>query len=237
MNFLFWNTNRKPNQERLVSMCHEHQVDVLVLAEFEGTVAGLANALNQGRAGKPQYFQPFGFSRKLAFLIRYFPDSMEPISDEPGIAVRALTPPIGQEIIIVAVHFPSKLYRSNEDQLSYATEVSDQILEGEGKRGHDRVLLLGDLNMDPFDSGTVSPYGQHAVMDRNIAKRTSRKVDGRKRKFFYNPMWSRLGDASAGPQGPSFFKGVRRRIFGTLLIKYCCVPVFYRSSATMVSLL
>ena len=44
-------------------------------------------------------------------------------------------------------------------------------------------------------------------MDRSIAREVSRIVGGQKRKFFYNPMWSRYGDGTIGPPGTYFYRG------------------------------
>ncbi len=43
--------------------------------------------------------------------------------------------------------------------------------------------------------------GLHAVMDRRVALRLNRTVQGKSYPFFYNPAWSRLGDGSPGPPG------------------------------------
>jgi hypothetical protein len=55
--------------------------------------------------------------------------------------------------------------------------------------------------MNPFESGLVSANGLNAVMDRSVAARGERTVQGTVHPFFYNPMWSRFGDGSPGPSG------------------------------------
>lgn len=47
----------------------------------------------------------------------------------------------------------------------------------------------------------VAAAGLNAVMDRSIAARSERTVDGRRYPFFYNPMWSLMGDGPPGPPG------------------------------------
>ncbi|MCP4213910.1 MAG: hypothetical protein GY765_04595 [bacterium] len=59
--------------------------------------------------------------------------------------------------------------------------------------------------MNPFEPGFVSTEGFHSVMDKRIARKVSRKVQGEERSFFYNPMWGRLGDESAGPPGTYYY--------------------------------
>jgi hypothetical protein len=74
----------------------------------------------------------------------------------------------------------------------------------EEKVGHTRTLLVGDLNMNPFDPGVSGAQGFHAVMSRRVAQRGSRTVRGKRYPLFYNPMWGLLGDRSVGPCGTYF---------------------------------
>ena len=55
--------------------------------------------------------------------------------------------------------------------------------------------------MNPFELGLISSEGLHAVMDRAVAAKVNRTVSGELRHFFYNPMWSLMGDLSPGPPG------------------------------------
>jgi hypothetical protein len=53
--------------------------------------------------------------------------------------------------------------------------------------------------MNPFDAGVLEADCIHAIMDKRIAMKKSRKVDGVKRFFFYNPMWNFFGDEIGSP--------------------------------------
>ncbi len=64
---------------------------------------------------------------------------------------------------------------------------------------------MGDFNINPFENGVVSARGFHAVMDRNIASKGSREVQGKDCKYFYNPMWRLLGDDTNGSLGTYFY--------------------------------
>ncbi len=105
------------------------------------------------------------------------------------------------EILLAAVHLHSKLHRSQEEQAFAAGEVAADIARVERREGHSRTIVVGDLNMNPFEHGLVAATCLHATMDRRIALRGSRTVDQKSRPYFYNPMWSLLGDASLGPPG------------------------------------
>ncbi len=180
--FLFWNLNRKPLKDSIVSLCHEHDVDVLILAESELPDSSLLESLNIDTPLKFHF--PFNPSERLRFFIRYPRNSLRPVLDEGGIAIRRFVPPIGLDILLVALHLPSKQYQTESDQAYHATRVAEAIREAESLAGHSRTLILGDVNMNPFEPGVVSSEGLHAVMDRKIALRRSRIVQGRRRDFF-----------------------------------------------------
>src|SRR4051794_35563743 len=151
--------------------------------------------------------QPFNFSDRLTFVTRYPVDAIRSLRDDGGISVRAVRPPIGIEILVVALHLPSKLYRSDAEQTLYSLRVAQLIRECEELSGHTNSLIIGDLNMDPFEDGVVSSEGLHGVMDKNVANERQRVVDGRSREYFYNPMWNFLGDETSGPPGTYFHRG------------------------------
>lgn len=200
---VFWNINKKPLLKEIVSLCHDNEVDILVLAECNIAIPFLLEKLNIGR--RNVYLAPFNPSSRLSFIIRYPASSIFPISDEGGIAIRKILPPIGSEFILVALHLPSKIHMSDTEQSLHSVRVSQTIKEAEEKIGHSKTLVIGDLNMNPFEAGVVSAEGLHAIMDKKIALKKYRKVQGENRQFFYNPMWGRMGDASLGPPGTYFY--------------------------------
>jgi hypothetical protein len=128
------------------------------------------------------------------------------VSDSDYCAIREIIPPVGEKILLVAIHYPSKLFTSNEDQSLLMPRIMEQINEAERQHGHMRTVLVGDLNMNPFEAGVCGSEGLHAVMCKSIAKKGSRTVYGQERSFFYNPMWNFLGDESAGPPGTYYYQ-------------------------------
>jgi hypothetical protein len=114
--------------------------------------------------------------------------------------------PASEEVLIAAIHLPSKLYWSEDSLHEASCEISRAIRDEEQKAGHSRTILVGDLNMNPFEKGVVGALGLHGVMTREIAARRSRTIQGTEHPFFYNPMWRCLSDASPGPSGSFYYE-------------------------------
>jgi endonuclease/exonuclease/phosphatase family metal-dependent hydrolase len=203
--FLFWNTNKKPVKEAIAALVETHMVDVLVLAEFSAGPVELLQQLNQ--PGRPVFHQPyFGSSKNMFFFTRFSSHSLRLVDETDRVSICRLTLPERLEILLAAVHFPSKLYWKEESQAIECTELARAIRLQEEKAGHNRTALVGDLNMNPFETGLVSAAGLNAVMTRDLAERRSRTVQSRAYPFFYNPMWSYFGDRHDGPPGTYYYE-------------------------------
>jgi hypothetical protein len=86
-------------------------------------------------------------------------------------------------------------------------EISRRISEEERAVGHRRTVIVGDLNMNPFEKGVAGANGLHAVMTRTVALAGERTVQERSYPFFYNPMWGHFGDRLPGPPGSYYYQG------------------------------
>lgn len=199
--FLFWNLNKKQLGNEVASLCHKFSIDVLILAECEMDEVDLQLNLNTQGVGSSTYLAPPNNSPRLKFLTKLPHGCFLPLMDEGGISIWKVAPPVGVDFLLVGAHLRSKLHMSEHDQMFSATRVRSLIANAEDAVGHHRTVVIGDLNMNPFESAMVSAEGMHGVQDRQIAARGSRVVEGATRKFFYNPMWGRMGDNSSGPPG------------------------------------
>jgi endonuclease/exonuclease/phosphatase family metal-dependent hydrolase len=113
------------------------------------------------------------------------------------------------DFLLVAVHLQSKLHWSDRDQALACTRLVNQITREEDRFRHQRTILVGDLNMNPFEDGVVGAHGLHAVMTMNLAEAATRDVDAAPYRFFYNPMWAQFGDRTDGPPGTYYLRESR----------------------------
>jgi hypothetical protein len=103
------------------------------------------------------------------------------------------------------VHLASKLHQSDDSQILECAALVGRIVEREDQVGHRRTVLVGDFNMNPFESGMVGAAALHSVMSRQVSSRGSRTVQGQVYPLFYNPMWNHLGDSRGDTAGTYFY--------------------------------
>ena len=203
--FLFWNLNKKRIERVVADLVQMHEVDVLILTECGSPADALQVRLNQGKVQRLE--RSYGVCKEILILTRFSAKFIEPIFESQRVTIRHLTLPRKPSLLLAAVHQPSKLYWSNASQSFECQELSSTIRSVEREVGHSRTLLVGDLNMNPFEDGLVAANGLNAAMARMIAERGSRTVQGKPYPFFYNPMWSHFGDGIEGPSGTFYRAG------------------------------
>ncbi len=204
LTFLFWNTNRKPLVDAIAAIAEAESVDILILAECTASPVELLNILN--RKEPVFYFAP-GESEEIGVFARFPRQYLSPIYESPRLSIRRVTLPAIDDFSLVALHFPSKIFWSAESQAQECTSLSNTIDEVERQVGHRRTIVVGDLNMNPFESGVVGAAGLHAVASRAVAARGTRVVQGRTYPFFYNPMWAHFADDRDRPSGTYYYDG------------------------------
>lgn len=215
--FLFWNlhgrsTATHPNRPAdlcasLTRLARAYSLDVLVFAECDLDDQSVSNALNQ--AGVGLYTKPESRSQKIDVWTRLSPDAVIDRyngSVRDRITIREVRFPATLPILLVGVHLRDRqtVYTDGGRGLR-ATEISAAIRRVESRSGHSRTILVGDLNMNPYEAGVVSPQALHAVMTRELATTVNTWQSRERHPCFYNPMWSCFGDQSYGPAGTHYF--------------------------------
>ncbi|MGO9117708.1 MAG: hypothetical protein ACLQPD_08865 [Desulfomonilaceae bacterium] len=202
--FLFWNLNRKPIQTLVSRLAGRYEVDVILLAECSITPTVLLKELNQNATASYHYVPQLGCT-KIQIFTRFSRRFIRAVYETDRLTVRHLKLPGLTDVLLAVTHFISKMHWSEHDQGLECGPLAESIRKTETKVGHSRTILVGDFNMNPFEFGVVSAGGLHAVMSRWDAEREERIVQSKRYPFFYNPMWSLLGDASIGPPGTYYY--------------------------------
>jgi len=206
VSFLFWKVNGKPLEERIARLARANDVDVVMLAECDSEPDQVLQALNQRATGK--YCHPFSEGERIRIFTRFPKTSLIDLFNSPlnRLTVRRLLVEGRGDILLSVLHFQSRVNWTREDQALEATVIAQEIARAEDEVSHRRTILVGDMNMNPFDPGMVGAQALNGVMTRRLAGMVERTVAGRSYRCFYNPMWGLFGDRTLGPAG-TFFHG------------------------------
>ncbi len=116
--FLLWNIRKKDLTNQIVRLCHDYDVDVLILAETVIKNYILEESLNIGLERK--YFSIYPQFEKVSFFHRFPENYFKPLHYKPQLIKKIipnirLTTPKGKEILIFGLHLPSKMYGNEHD--------------------------------------------------------------------------------------------------------------------------
>jgi hypothetical protein len=240
--FLCWNLNRRPIQHRIAELARSRDVDVLILLECVIQVAELLGALNQ-EDGPIFHYAPNlaeAPEESIKIFTRFTPEFLDPLEDGPRHTIRRLRLPMCTDILLAAIHLPSKLHTSESSQILACSQWAQTIAEAERRAGHTRTVVVGDLNMNPFEAGVVGAGGFHATMARAQARQGQRTVSGQRYPFFYNPMWGCFGERNATPAGTYFYDSSEHvsyywNMFDQVLLRPGLVDLLSRDGVEIVS--
>ncbi|MFC1835803.1 endonuclease/exonuclease/phosphatase family protein [Thermodesulfobacteriota bacterium] len=231
INFLFWNLGKNKSISALVAnMARVHEVDVIMLAECSITPTEMHNALRDA-VGRAYHYSPGRGCRKIEVFARFPHRYIRPIFEANRLTIRHLKLPGRMDILVAVNHFPSKVHWEERDQTMEATRLASAIRRAESMAEHSRTILVGDLNMNPFESGMVGASGLHAMMVRSVAAKGQRVVQETEYPFFYNPMWAFFGDGTPGPPGTYYYADSKHvvhfwNMFDQVLIRPELLPAF-----------
>jgi hypothetical protein len=254
LTFLFWNLKTR-NASTLASLARAHHVDIIILAECPVLPGDMLVALNRGTA---DYSYAQSGCHKINLYTRFSDQFVLPVMDTTVATItgddyslrRVALPGGRQEFLLCAVHFSSKLWQTPGDQTAFAFPFARRLARAEEAVKHQRTLLVGDLNMNPYEDGVVMTQGLHATPSRRIARRERRTVKFESNLHFYNPMWAHFGEKSQGHAGTYYYPSPKARadhwnIYDQVLVRPALldhfrdedVEVLHRDQATNTSLL
>ena len=205
LNFLFWNTNRKPLIKEIANIAKYHKIDVILLAEHNLNDVELLWELNSEYIefeSQNHIFQ----GDKIKIFTRFSPNFIIPIEEANRYVCFRIKFPIGEELLVFVVHFPDNRNNQPNSIQSFAGRIARRVKEIEREQNLTNTIVVGDFNMNPSDAGMIDAESFHAIMDSEIAKSQSRVVSNQEYDYFYNPMWSLHGDIGNNVAGSYFYK-------------------------------
>jgi hypothetical protein len=209
--FGFWNVDSLRNLETGERECPrfaadlalERSLDVLFLIECALPCESLMAAFKRG----PEYY-PIVCGERFKVFARFDPKLMQrlplPVPSD-RFDIWHLTLPLQEDVLLSVVHGLDKRNNSPAKQELFLQQVVTAVSYFENKVGHDRSIVLGDFNANPFESPLASASGMHAVISRSIAQSDPRRMLNQSYPYFYNPMWNLYGDEPLGSAPATYY--------------------------------
>jgi len=207
-----------------------HQPDVLLLAEIADKPEEIVRTLCDGEFCFNYNIDPIC---EKVYVFSQYPDKLIPlVTSTLRLTVRSVQVPGYPVFNLLGIHYQSKLHWDFADQAAY-TVVANNVIEGfETQQQNKNTLLIGDFNMNPFEPGMIQATGFHGVLNKSVAKKKKRRIDGKDYPFFYNPMWSFFGDEGKGKVNGTFYQSMAKpinyfwNIFDQVLIRPGLIDYF-----------
>lgn len=227
MDYLFWNTNKKKNNQIIKDLIIDLDPTIVALAEYEDDEEALLRSLDA--LGKYYYSLEKIACNRINIITKYKPEKIEHFSDADHYTIKRF-PYKREGQLVVFLHFPSKMYTQPGGCVARSVRLKNAILKDKDKSKISNIVVMGDFNMNPFEEGMVIADGFHAVSSRKIAEIEKRCVGGENQDIFYNPMWNMFGDNNT-PVGTYYYKNSQDlcyfwNIFDQVIISSALIPYF-----------
>jgi hypothetical protein len=231
LKILYWNTYKKSLDEEIKELVIKHEINFLILLENTTDNDFLINLLKNIN---PDFklVNSLVFKKAKVFSSIKSLDIRE-IVGHGRYGIYELASSNFEKYLLTITHFPSKKDWGNpNDHFGLCVELRTDIELAEVKNDTQNTIIVGDFNMNPFEDGLVNSSGLHNVNNKEIALTQQRNFQGKAYRFFYNPMWSFLGDSSKGKvQGSHFFNTYKPlnyywNLYDQVMIRPDLIPFF-----------
>lgn len=199
MKYLFWNTHRNCDiNDVLCELIVENDISIVCLAEYTAKSDELISKLSVQSVDMIEYgscserIKMFGKVKNIQYR-----------TDTDHAIIRI----INDKDILCCIHLNSKIYSGHEEiREIHMDQIISDIQEIEQEMQSENTIVVGDFNINPYDSSIVNAKYFHGIPIYEEAKRKSRVIAGKEFHMFYNPMWNLLGDAQE-PYGTYYYAG------------------------------
>lgn len=213
MKFLYWNINNQPSpfEDSLKKLITDKEIDVLILSENkllsdkkilkDTNFVAVELKLNNSKSKWVKVY----YKKNDDYKITHHNEHTEVDEDDEKmensivdtnrqvnrIQVFKISGKI-PDTYFACIHFPSKLYHDEITHLQVVPNYKEKIHSL--TQNSNRLFIVGDFNMNPFDYGMVEPLGFFAHNNRELITTETQIKHGRNNIIYYNPSWTLLGD-------------------------------------------
>jgi exonuclease III len=197
---IFWNVNKKDLTNLVCSITKSTDADVVVLNENEVPSGEMLQALQENVSQDFYYPKVISSEKRFHCFCRNTKLDLSEVHALTRTSVRNLN--IGQHrILLVLFHGVDMRNHDSVTRQSRVQSFASRMKFVKEQQQTDKLIILGDFNMNPYDPGMYTAAGLNAMMTRACVAKGSRTDGGEVYDFYYNPMWSLFGDNTDGPAG------------------------------------
>ena len=201
---LFWNAHKHDLCEEISLLAKDLLVDIVVLLEYGGDPKSYLLWLQQ-RADS-RFAIPDHMSSRFLVLSRITSPDFEEVFPSSRFSIRRFRHQNGFALLAL-FHGYDPINYNIDNRSRLAREMSRDLREAMKLHQTNKALIIGDFNLNPYDSVMNDVTGLNAMMTKSCVAKGARNFDGRAYDYFYNPMWSFLGDLSPGASGSIYYEG------------------------------
>lgn len=189
MRVLFWNTHRNDINNYIASLIKEQNIDLFFAAEYVGSIDDLCKRVGVDRGYEP--IMSLGCER---IMTLGKVDCYNPSFHNKYCTMLY----VNNRYHFCAVHLPSKLHEAKRREC-IIRELVDEIDVFERAHKVKNTIIVGDLNVNPYEESCLSVDMFHSIPVDCEAQREFRSYAGNTYNMFYNPMWNLFGDNNIPP--------------------------------------
>ncbi|PJZ64072.1 hypothetical protein CH371_20065 [Leptospira wolffii] len=201
ISILFWNKNKNRETLSFERIISHKEYDIIFVAEAFSDLEIERTLI----AANPLYRKLDSPSNKQNKIVAFTKINTAAINiineDMDRLLILSIKTLELDEIIVCSIHFYDKRNHDSNDQLSLTQDFALHLNALESRRKHFKTLIIGDFNMNPFESGMISAKGFNAVNSLSIAKVGARTYKAKEYKYFFNPMWKYFTNSEQFPLG------------------------------------
>jgi hypothetical protein len=194
MKIIFWNLKKQKSFDELVILVESYNPDCILIAESELNIDNVANIVDYTHVKEIIDKKPkisFFFNPRNILSVQIIQEYKKRLY-----AYRVKSSE--SSFTIIGVHLGSKINFDKENQLCESIDYMDQIKNIEKTIGCHDTIVIGDFNMNPFDTGMIAGNAFNSVLSEKIAREGNRTIQRKKYEYFFNPSWKLYGTSELG---------------------------------------
>lgn len=199
----FWNQCKNDLTDVVVQAAAILRPDIFAFCETGARFKQTLDALNLVNA---YHFTTGRISERFHLFTRFPQHYIKILSEADRFLILEISLPARDRFLLMVLHGPSKAAGWTPTSLGFEmVHFVTSLRTAQNTHNLSKSVVVGDFNMNPFEPGMVGASAFNAVMDARQARKGSRTIQNRSYGYFYNPMWSLLGDATPGPPATLFY--------------------------------